>query len=48
MNVLLSNGLKGLNVLIVEKMDGTTGKEFSTFEPLLNNLPELYPDLMCK
>lgn len=48
MNVPLSNGLKGLNVLIVEKKDSTTGKEFSTFEPLLNNLPELYPDLMCK
>ena len=29
-------------------MDSIAGKEFSTFEPLLNNLPEIYPDLMCK
>ena len=48
MKVPLLNGLKVLNILIVEKMDNITGKEYSTFEPLLNNLPEIYPDLMCK
>jgi len=36
------------DVIIAEKMDSSTGKEISTFEPLLNNLSEIYPDLMCK
>ena len=31
-----------------EKADSLTGKEYSIFEPLLNNVSELYPELMCK
>lgn len=48
MNVLFLNGFKGLNVFIVEKKDSIIGKEFLIFELLLNNLLELYFDLMCK
>ncbi|KAL9969394.1 hypothetical protein ACROYT_G021607 [Oculina patagonica] len=33
---------------VSKKTDSVTGKEFSTFDPLLNNLPEIYPDLMSK
>ena len=36
------------DVIIAEKMDSSTGNEISTFEPLLNNLSEIYPDLMGK
>lgn len=31
-----------------EKIDSSSGKEFSAFEPLLNNVNEIYPDLMCE
>ncbi|XP_068696194.1 uncharacterized protein [Montipora capricornis] len=31
-----------------KKMDTVSGKEFPTFEPLLNNVNEIYPDLMSK
>lgn len=30
------------------KIDSSSGKEFSAFEPLLNNVNEIYPDLMCE
>lgn len=39
--------LKGL-LLPVEKIDAISGKEVSSFEPLLNNVTEVYPDLMGK
>ncbi|RMX55471.1 hypothetical protein pdam_00013331 [Pocillopora damicornis] len=41
--------LKVLRLLLpVEKIDAISGKEVSSFEPLLNNVTEVYPDLMAK
>ncbi|KAM7452223.1 hypothetical protein ABFA07_000403 [Porites harrisoni] len=33
---------------VLKKADSSTGKEYSIFEPLLNNVSELYPELMSK
>ncbi|XP_029193649.2 uncharacterized protein C22orf15-like [Acropora muricata] len=41
---------RGIYVLlkVTKKIDSSSGKEFSAFEPLLNNVNEIYPDLMSK
>nr|XP_058949889.1 uncharacterized protein CXorf65 homolog [Pocillopora verrucosa] len=33
---------------VLKKIDAISGKEVSSFEPLLNNVTEVYPDLMAK
>ncbi|XP_022781463.1 uncharacterized protein LOC111322602 [Stylophora pistillata] len=33
---------------VLRKIDSASGKEVSSFVPLLNNVAELYPDLMAK